>query len=115
MVTTVLLAAFALVDLVVGRYLVRYSGGVERRRPEAVLLVGMLLVLAAGFLIVVVVRLHARLGVVRERALRGAPVGSSDDGRSSEVDAVSAHSSNRLQAKPIGKVISGDTALCVVV
>lgn len=47
--TTLLLSAVALVDLVVGLYLVRYSGGAERKRPEAVLLVGVLLVLAAGF------------------------------------------------------------------
>ena len=69
--TSLLLPAFALVDLAVGLYLVRYSGGAERRRPEAVLLVGVMLVLAAGFLLVVVMRLHPRPIVVRERGPAG--------------------------------------------
>lgn len=69
--TTFLLAAFALVDLAVGLYLVRYAGGAERKRPELVLIVGVLLVLAAGFLLAVVVRLHSRPVVVHERAPTG--------------------------------------------
>ena len=83
MLTSLLLSVFALVDLAVGLYLVRYSGGAERRRPEAVLLVGVLPVLAAGFLLVTVVRLHTRPGVVRERtpAVADSAAGSSSISR----------------------------------
>ena len=72
--TTFLLSAFAVLDLVVGLSLVRHSGGVERKRPEVVLLVGVMLVLAAGFLLlVVVVRLHSQPVLVHERVPAGAP------------------------------------------
>ena len=86
MLTSLLLSVFALVDLAVGLYLVRYSGGAERRRPEAVLLVGVMLVLAADFLPAVVVRLHAQPGVVREPASGGATAVSSLDEGSVQVD-----------------------------
>ena len=86
MLTSLLLSVFALVDLAVGLYLVRYSGGAERRRPEAVLLVGVMLVLAAGFLLAVVVRLHSRPVVVREPAPGGATAMSRLDEGSVQVD-----------------------------
>ena len=86
MLTSLLLSVFALVDLAVGLYLVRYSGGAERRRPEAVLLVGVLLVLAAGFLLAVVVRLHAWPVVVHERAPAGVTAVSRLDDGSVQVD-----------------------------
>lgn len=67
---TFLLSTFAVPDLAAGLYLVRYSGGAERKRPEVVLIVGVFLVLAAGFLLAVVVRLHSRPVVVHEHAPR---------------------------------------------
>ena len=113
--TTFLPSAFAVLDLAAGLILVRDCADVERRQPAAVLVVSVLLVLAPGLVLVVVVRLHVRPGVVCELAPGGSTAVSNKNERSTEVDAVSAHSSNRLQAEPIGKVISGDTALCVVV
>ena len=86
MLTSLLLSVFALVDLAVGLYLVRYSGGAERRRPKAVLLVGVMLVLAAGFLLAVVVRLHSRPAVVHERAPAGTAALTKVMGRSVQVD-----------------------------
>ena len=83
---SLLLAAFAAAGLAVGLYLVRYSGGAERRRPEALLLVGVLLVLAAGFLLAVVVRLHSRPVVVHERAPGGATAGARVDEGLVQVD-----------------------------
>jgi len=85
-VASLLLSAFALVDLAVGLYLVRYSGGAERRRPEAVLLVGVMLVLAAGFLLAAVVQPHARPAVVHEPAPGGATAASRLDEGSVQVD-----------------------------
>lgn len=75
MTTTVLLAALAVINLVGGVCLVRYSRSRERRRPEAVLVVGVLLVLTALFLVSVAVRVHTqqefRQQLDRTRPVRG--------------------------------------------
>ena len=67
--TTLLLAVFTVADLALDLYLVRYSGGAEKKRPKVVLIVGvlLLLLLAAGYLLAVEVRLHSRPVVVHER------------------------------------------------
>ena len=84
--TTFLPSAFAVLDLAAGLILVRDCADVERRQPEAVLVVGVLLVLAAGFLLVVVVRLHSRPAVVHERAPAGTAALTKVMGRSVQVD-----------------------------
>ena len=60
LVTTALLLVLATSNLAGGVYLVRYSGGRERRRPEAVLVVGLLLLLTVGFLVSVAARVHTQ-------------------------------------------------------
>lgn len=59
----------------------RYSGSAERKRPEVVLIVGALLVLAAGFLLTVIVRLHVRPVVVREQAPAGTTASATQTGQ----------------------------------
>jgi len=59
-VTVWLLWVLAGNNLAAGLYLVRYSGAKERQRPEAVLVVGVLLVLTSLFLVSVAVKIHAQ-------------------------------------------------------
>ena len=56
MTTTILLAVLAVANLAGGVYLVRYSASQKRRRPEAVLIIEVLLILTTLFLVAVAVR-----------------------------------------------------------
>jgi len=59
-VTLWLLWVLAGINLAGGLYLVRYSGDKERQRPEAVQVVGVLLVLTSLFLVSVAVKIHTQ-------------------------------------------------------
>ena len=58
--TAWLLWGLAGINFAAGLYLVRYSGGKERQRPEAVLVVGVLLVLTSLFLVSMAVKIHTQ-------------------------------------------------------
>lgn len=53
-------------NLAGGLYLVRYSGAKERQRPEAVLVVGVLLVLTSLFLVSVAVKIRTELQICQQ-------------------------------------------------